>query len=272
VLDAAGLRREGVEAVVPSTRVARGPAKWPRGILAAGIICALAALALSAQASGQVKQLRLSHLSSYGAGSKFTARAPGGWKIKTPRSSCVATGEGSGGARRRAYVLRAGGRGVTFAFRTPEVTPPLSVDCRKLTKTVIRTKVVKKWVRRASERRGTDVSSTDRKGNCHVNRLFGDLQVDCWGGRYAEAVYRFNLPGDARHINRWAHGTVDCCDRGRLSRDWVDKGGNDLAYRVVVTGWRAYTIRRVGVSYKTKVKRRVRVKHVKRAAGHGERG
>lgn len=252
------LKPVGARASAPATLVACG-------------LCLLVTLGFAGQANGATKHLRLSPLTPYGSKSKFTAWAPKRWNIKNPRTSCAAWGVGSGGSKRRAYVLRAGGRSVTFAFRDTGVGAPLVVDCRKLRKVVVHTKIIKKWVYRSSSRRGADASETDRKGNCHIDRLFGDLTVDCWGGRYAEAVYKFNLPGDARHINRSAHGSVQCCDRGHLSKGWVDKGGNDLAYRVVVTGWRAYTIKHVGVSYRTKVKRRVRVKHVKRATGHGVR-
>ena len=101
-------------------------------------------------------------------------------------------------------------------------------------------------------RYGTATSSRSKSGNCYFSGFDGWLSIDCWGGAYAKATYRFSLPSDARHVTRTIRGSVGCCDSGSLSRTWA---GNTAS--VTVTGWRAFTVKRVAIHYDRWVRMKV---------------
>jgi len=56
-------------------------------------------------------------------------------------------------------------------------------------------------------------------------------------------------PERGRRINRTINGFVGCCDNGTVAKRWQ---GNTA--HVVVTGWRAYTVKRVRVEYQHRVR------------------
>ena len=64
--------------------------------------------------------------------------------------------------------------------------------------------------------RGGD-GSWSRSSSCYVNRYYYDdtTQLDCWGGRYARAWYRFAMPSNAYNFDWAVSGDVGCCDGGR---------------------------------------------------------
>lgn len=103
--------------------------------------------------------------------------------------------------------------------------------------------------RKTVSRNGSDTLRRQRRGNCHFVRWGSELQLDCWGGRYARATYQFRLPASARNINWDVSGSRGCCSDGRVRfRGWRV---NNRAVRVstTVTNWRSYTVRDVAVTY-----------------------
>jgi hypothetical protein len=121
----------------------------------------------------------------------------------------------------------------------------------------------RKWRWFTKSRRGTDTSSRAKSGNCFIDGFYGWLKLDCWAGNYAAASYRFGLPDDARRITRSIRGTIGCCNNGTVTKRWQGNTGY-----VVVTGWRAYTIKRVRVEYQHRV--RVRKVTTYNDTGHGD--
>jgi hypothetical protein len=85
------------------------------------------------------------------------------------------------------------------------------------------------------------------------------------------AKYTFGLPSDARGVHHSADGENQCCDSGSVKRKWITTAHGNLAFVVGVTGWRAYTVRRVHVRYLTKVRHLVRRHHTVFAKGYGKR-
>jgi hypothetical protein len=138
-----------------------------------------------------------------------------------------------------------------------------TVDCSLYKRTV---SYERRWRTFTKTRYGTDTSSRSKAGNCffRADRYNGWLTLDCWGGSYARAAYRFNLPGDARNITRTIRGSTGCCSysNSTVSRSW---SGNTAT--VTVTNWRAYTIKRVKIEYERRV--RVRIVKTQRDSGTG---
>jgi hypothetical protein len=248
----------------------------------AGLLAAVAAIApATAGAAKPVKPLRITNVHSvrdyFGRHSEhtvFTARAPGSWKIIRP-SSCTATGFDRNGGKHAGHGYGGYGSHAKIRFKHGvEVRSRLKVRCPTLRRTYWTTKTVQRWAWRYKVRKGVETTSRSTRGNCHIDRdFFGHgLELDCWGGRYATASYRFHLPGDARGIHRSARGSYGCCARGHVTRDWHRTSSGNPVYRVHVTNWRAYTVRKVSVRYLTRVSHRVRHRHRVYAVGKGRRG
>lgn len=109
--------------------------------------------------------------------------------------------------------------------------------------------------RRTVSRNGADTLRRQRRGSCHFVRWGPELQLDCWGGRYARATYQFRLPASARNITWDVYGTRGCCSDGRVRfRGWRV---NNRAVRVstTVTNWRSYEVREVAVTYSYRKRR-----------------
>lgn len=240
-----------------------------------GIAATLAVVPAVAQA--RVKPLGISNVhpvNTYPPGATYTefkVTAPRRWTIRRP-SRCKAVGFESG-VRRRGWgtgrpsrrIHARFARGVTVGNR------PLTIRCPRLRRRYSTTDRVHQWVGRSKERRGVDTSRRAHRGDCRFNSLFGDLTIDCWGGRYGLAKYTFGLPGDARDVHHSERGSIGCCDLGgRISKNWNTTRNGNLAFLVRVTGWRAYTVRRVRVSYETRVGRTVLRRHSKFAKGVGK--
>jgi hypothetical protein len=238
----------------------------------------VAALAVApAAAQARVKPLRISNVHtvhSYppaAAYTEFRVTAPRHWTIRRP-SRCKAIGfengvrrRGWGTGRPSRWIHARFARGVTVGNR------PLTIRCRRLRHHYWTNERVHRWVGHSKERRGVDTSRRANRGSCHFSSLSGDLTLDCWGGRYALAKYTFGLPGDARDVHHSDRGSVGCCNfGGKISRSWNTTRNGNLAYLVRVTGWRAYTVRRVRVSYETRVVRHERRRHTEFARGYGK--
>ena len=109
-------------------------------------------------------------------------------------------------------------------------------------------------VRRHSLYRGGSSSVTSVSRGCFATRHSrqGTTSLDCWGGRFARASYTFRLPAAAyslRYALSGQRSAGDICCFGRISR--AGSRVSKTAFRVTatVTGWRAYDVRRVAVSY-----------------------
>lgn len=107
-----------------------------------------------------------------------------------------------------------------------------------------------RWFTKA--RVGANTSSRSHSSSCYMNSWDGSLHLDCWGGYYAQATYRFALPGDARRITRRIVTERGCCEPGTTTKRW---SGNTATVRV--TNWNSVYVNRVSVNYQHRVKTRV---------------
>lgn len=236
---------------------------------------ALAIVASPAGAAKQKKPLRITNIHNTGYGhsrhTAFTAQPPRHWTV-TRQRDCTAIGYDADGNKHVGSGVAGYGRNARLAFNRGVVVErsQLSVRCPKLSHTYYTTSYVTHWSRRYKSVHGTSTSSRQTTASCHINPDFGWLIVDCWGGKHATVTYRFHLPSDARGLRQWAHGTRGCCRNGHVHKSWSRSGGH-ITYRVEVTNWAGYTVKKVGVSYLTKIRRKVRHRHVEHAVGKGRR-
>jgi hypothetical protein len=234
--------------------------------------------AVPALTQARVKPLRISNVHTVdtyppaAAYTEFRVTAPRHWTIRRP-SRCKAIGfedgvrrRGWGTGRSSRWIHARFARGVTVGNR------PLTIRCPRLRHRYWTTERVHEWVGRSKERRGTDTSRRARTGGCTIESLFGNLRLDCFGGRgYALAKYTFGLPGDARDVHHSDRGSEECCDfGGKISKSWNTTASGNLAFVVRVNGYRGYTQRRARVSYETRVTRRERRRHSEFARGVGK--
>lgn len=98
---------------------------------------------------------------------------------------------------------------------------------------------------------GHRTSSTSHRGNCYTNRssYFSEIDLDCWGGVYAQATYRFAIPRNATNVTWRVRGEVNCCDGGKIIRTGTRLAPRSYRVMVKVTNWRSFTVSRVSVSY-----------------------
>ena len=228
-----------------------------KAVLACGL--AFLALSLSVSSASAGQELRISNIGPFG----FTAETLHGWKFGSGWS-CHGRALKNDGTRTYTSirpVTRFSSSRIRFGYRTPRAGKPIYLTCRGIHKRVTR----HQWRNYSSTRSGTETSSRSRQGPCYLDGFYGELQLDCWGGRYAIAHYHFELPGDARSVDTGASGYLGCCSQGRVSKDW-SRSGNDWTYTVTVTGWRAYTVRRVHMDYS----RRITVHPVIHSVGRGK--
>jgi hypothetical protein len=107
-------------------------------------------------------------------------------------------------------------------------------------------------VQRSIVRHGTNTSSRSTGGSCYISGYNGVLTLDCWGGRYASATYRFAVPNNAFNIRRSSRvrlSNADFCCHGKISKVWT---GNKFS--VVVTGWRAADVYSARVTYNVRMR------------------
>lgn len=79
-----------------------------------------------------------------------------------------------------------------------------------------------------------------------------DVFLDCWGGKFAKSVYAFSIPSGAINVSKSVSGSVYCCKRGTLTRAWTHPTATKYVFTAKVTGWRAYQVRSVSMSYTIK--------------------
>jgi hypothetical protein len=119
-------------------------------------------------------------------------------------------------------------------------------------------KVVTDTVTRSGRlsRNGKQTSSRSRSSSCYVDPYYdGSLSLDCWGGKYAQATWAFRVPRNATNLQLRFRGEEGCCGNGRITRTGTRV--NATTYRALfkVTGWRAYTVESVHLTYKHRVRR-----------------
>lgn len=117
----------------------------------------------------------------------------------------------------------------------------------------VATKTVTK--RALIERRGTRTTSRARADGCYIDGYSGELTLDCWGGRYARAVYVYRVPRTAFGFRRQIYGEVNCCDDGRITRVGQRTGPRTYRTTITVTDWRSYTVEWADLRYKYTVRR-----------------
>lgn len=104
---------------------------------------------------------------------------------------------------------------------------------------------------RVTKRQDGWYDSRDRtRGNCYASEVPAGNDLDCWGGAYAQATYRFRLPANARKINWDVVGHRECCNfSGRITKTGKRTSATSFRITVRVTGWRSYVVRRTEVTY-----------------------
>ncbi|MGH3345537.1 MAG: FlgD immunoglobulin-like domain containing protein [Nocardioides sp.] len=121
----------------------------------------------------------------------------------------------------------------------------------------VKTEIVTKTFRKRRE--GNQASSFTTRGNCYASRDSYDqvASLDCWGGRYAKAKYRFVIPAkafDVRGTVDLRQNALDICCQGRITKGWSRPSNRSVALWAQVTGWRATDVDYVRVVYKQKVR------------------
>lgn len=97
---------------------------------------------------------------------------------------------------------------------------------------------------------GWSDSQDEVKGNCFASEAYpSGNDLDCWGGSYAQATYRFRLPANAYDVNWGVRGVVECCDSGRITKTGERTSPTSFRVRVRVTDWRSFVVRSVSLTY-----------------------
>jgi len=82
-----------------------------------------------------------------------------------------------------------------------------------------------------------------------------ELDLDCWGGRYALANYRFAVPSNATNVTFAVRGERGCCTNGRVIKTGSRVSSTRYNVRVKVTNWASFTVREVSLTYTQAVRR-----------------
>lgn len=96
-----------------------------------------------------------------------------------------------------------------------------------------------------------------RRGDCYVTRYAGALNMDCLAydrRSFAQANYRFGYPKNATNLNWHIAGRRGCCSDGQFSKVGVPVSDTRFLVSMYISGTRAYEIRKVTLSYRSKVK------------------
>jgi hypothetical protein len=104
-------------------------------------------------------------------------------------------------------------------------------------------------VRVTKTKDGWDDSRDTTRGNCFAWEVFDGNDLDCWGGSYAQATYRFALPSGARNIDWGVRGYQECCDAGRIIKTGERTSARSYRIAVRVTSWRSYVVRSTWLTY-----------------------
>lgn len=105
-------------------------------------------------------------------------------------------------------------------------------------------------VRKTVSKNGWYGSRDKTRGNCFTSESYdGGNDLDCWGGVYAQATYRFSLPRDARNVDWAVRGRNECCNVGRVTKTGKRTSATSFLVTVRVTNWRSFVVRRARVTY-----------------------
>lgn len=136
---------------------------------------------------------------------------------------------------------------ITVTANANKVAAPVKVTTEMVTRSF------------SARKEGNEGASFRTRGNCYAQRdSYNQIAtLDCWGGSYAQARYRFVIPANATDVR----GTVslwksdfDVCCRGRITRGWARTSQRTVALWAKVTNWRATEVNFVRVTYKRKVR------------------
>jgi hypothetical protein len=126
----------------------------------------------------------------------------------------------------------------------------LTEDGRKdVARVEVRVATKKVWHSETASFDGRETTDRARSRSCYFRSLFGELTLDCWGGRFAEVTYAFRVPRTATHVSWRVRGEVNCCDDGRITKDARRVSDRRVVISVRVTNWRSYTARRASIEY-----------------------
>ncbi len=108
--------------------------------------------------------------------------------------------------------------------------------------------------RKSVARPGISTSSTSHSSSCYVDRdnYYDTVTLDCWGGKYSQATYAFNLPANAFNLRWGVSGRQHCCENGVIVRRGERLNPRRFRILVKVTYWRSYEVSRVHVAYSYK--------------------
>jgi len=178
-----------------------------------------------------------------------------GWFVKPVSDSCNSTGawDYSGNLIPHEFNTFYTNRLVWFERNAAERITHVSFSCT-VTKLVKKVTYQMRWRSFTKTRSGVNTSSRSHSGRCYTVNSGSSLNLDCWGGAYAQGTYRFGLPSDARHIARRIETSQGCCYwlGGSTSKRWV---GNTAIVRA--TGGRQIYVDRVRVTYQHRVRTKV---------------
>ena len=109
---------------------------------------------------------------------------------------------------------------------------------------------------RTVSRTGDQTTATSHTPSCFVEHYYylNETDLDCWGGRFALATYRFAVPSSAYDVSFGVRGQQGCCSQGRISKTGERLTQRSYRILVKVTNWRAYDIYAVRVSYRYRVR------------------
>lgn len=184
----------------------------------------------------------------------MTVRNSAGTKVRTMRVHGARSWGGSwysrdsikwNGKRNNGARVPTGAYKVTFTStgaNLPRASKSIWVRVKTGTQTIRRTKTLDGWYG----------SSDVTRGNCTASETWyphGNF-LDCWGGNYAQASYRFPVPANAVVTDWWAYGSRSCCDTGRVIRTGERVAPRAFRVRVRVTNWAAFTVTKAGITYR----------------------
>jgi hypothetical protein len=103
-------------------------------------------------------------------------------------------------------------------------------------------------------RRGNQVFSQSTSGSCFIQRssFSGTAHLDCFGGNYAKVTYGFSVPTRTFRYSWSVSGSLagdDLCCTGSVTKGAYRASSKRIVTWAQVTGWRAYDVKRVRVTY-----------------------
>lgn len=126
---------------------------------------------------------------------------------------------------------------------------------REVKKSSVRVRVSTAWLtkQRTRYRDGDSPTAAGHSRHCFSNYHWwhnDDLYLDCWGGSYAVAGYRFRIPANAYNLSWGITGRSYCCSSpGKIAKAGWRSSSTRFKVGVLVTKWRSYDIREVRVHY-----------------------